>query len=96
MNKRSKTDWNHVDAMSEAEVLRNAREDPDAQPTDAAFWADAEVVDLPARKRPVHIRLNPDVVEWFKRLGPGYQTRINQVLETYVAHQEGRKRRTGT
>lgn len=37
-----------------------------------------------AIKRPVTIRLDADVVEWFKRFGDGYQTRINRVLRAYM------------
>ena len=40
-------------------------------------------------KVPVSIRLNPDVVEYFKSQGKGWQTRINEVLAEYVVeHQE--------
>ena len=37
-----------------------------------------------AIKRPVTIRLDADVVEWFQRFGRGYQTRINSVLRAYM------------
>ncbi|MDY7001338.1 MAG: BrnA antitoxin family protein [Thermodesulfobacteriota bacterium] len=88
MNKQSKTDYKRLDAMSDEQALRKAADDPDARPTDAKFWADAEFVEPQAKKVPIHIRLNPDVVKWFKKAGPGYQGRINRVLETYVEHQE--------
>jgi len=77
--------------MTDEEVIRNAAGDPDALPTEEDFWADAAIVE-PRRKVPVNIRLSPDVVEYFKRQGPGYQSRINQVLERYVEHQEQRAR----
>ena len=88
MNKPSHTDHKRVEAMTDAEALRNAEADPDALPTDEAFW---ELV-VPKKKIPVHIRLNPDVLDYFKSQGPGYQSRINQVLEHYVEHQERRAR----
>jgi len=37
----------------------------------------------PRNKESVHLRLDPDVLEWFRRQGPGYQTRINAVLRSY-------------
>ena len=35
-------------------------------------------------KQIVTIRLDVDMLEWFKSAGPGYQTRINQVLREYM------------
>ena len=57
----------------------------DIPETDEAFWADAEVV-MPKNKVHVSIRLDPDVVDWFKKQGRGYQSRINAVLKTYIEH----------
>jgi uncharacterized protein (DUF4415 family) len=51
-------------------------------------WTRA-VKGLPARKRDIHIRIDEDVLEWFRRTGRGYQTRINNVLRAFM---EGRKR----
>ena len=38
------TDWKRVKEMTEAEIEANAQTDPDCQPTDDDFWADAKVV----------------------------------------------------
>jgi uncharacterized protein (DUF4415 family) len=38
-------------------------------------------------KQIVTIRLDVDMLEWFKSAGPGYQTRINQVLREYMEAQ---------
>jgi uncharacterized protein (DUF4415 family) len=38
-----------------------------------------------ALKQIVTIRLDTDTLEWFKGNGPGYQTRINQILRQYMA-----------
>ena len=88
MNKHDSSDLAHLEAMTDAEAIQNALDDPDNQPTDAAFWADAELVAPEPKKVPVCIRVRPDILEFFKRRGPGYQTRINQILEAYVADQE--------
>lgn len=37
-----------------------------------------------AIKKPVAMRLNADVLDWFKRQGPGYQTRINEILREHM------------
>jgi uncharacterized protein (DUF4415 family) len=48
------------------------------------FWDDAVVV-WPVKKEPVSIRLDRDVLSWFRESGPQYQSRINAVLRSYVA-----------
>jgi uncharacterized protein (DUF4415 family) len=70
-----------LEAMSDEEVERLASEDPDALPTDEAFWATAEIV---RPKIPLSIRLDPEIIAYFKAAGPGYQSRINAVLANYV------------
>ena len=76
------TDWNKLRGMSDAAIRRGIEADPDAHPTDEAFWKDAKVV-LPSRKAVVTIRLDADLLEWFRRQR-GYQTRINAILRTYM------------
>ena len=46
----------------------------------------------PPKKETITIRVDSDVLGWFKRQGSGYQTRMNQVLRRYmdVAWQRGR------
>lgn len=49
---------------------------------DADFWHDA-TMKLPEPKTGVYIRIDADMLEWFKRQGKGYQTRINAILKSY-------------
>ena len=58
----------------------------DIPETDAAFWADAELR-LPQNKKGVFLRIDPEILKWFKEKGKGYQTRINAVLRRYVEAQ---------
>jgi uncharacterized protein (DUF4415 family) len=37
-----------------------------------------------ARKAPISLRVDPEVLDWFKAQGPGYQTRINTVLRAFM------------
>lgn len=48
------------------------------------------VVRLPENKKSVTLRLDPDVVDWFRSQGRGYQTRINAVLRMYMEAKTGR------
>lgn len=49
---------------------------------DDAFLKNAEL-NIP-RKQIVTIRLDADVLDWFKKQGKGYQTRINKLLRSYM------------
>lgn len=82
----SGTDWERLRRMTDAEIESNARSDPDNPPTTASFWRNAKVI-LPERKHLTAIRIDPDVLSWFKAQGKGYQTRMNAVLRAYVAAQ---------
>ncbi len=86
------TDWARVNAMTEEEIERNAAEDPDNPPWTEeewarADWANARVV-WPQGKEPVTLRLDRDILAWFKQRGRGYQTRINAVLRAFVEAQK--------
>jgi uncharacterized protein (DUF4415 family) len=55
---------------------------------DSKFWKKAKLV-LPERKQAVSLRLDKEIYEWFRKQGPGYQSRINAVLKSYMnAHKE--------
>ncbi len=87
-SRRKKTDWHRVAAMSEREIMAAAKSDPDAQPTDLEFWKGAKLV-MPALKQPVTLRLDRDLLDWFKGQGKRYQSRMNAVLRSYMqAHRK--------
>ncbi len=56
-----------------------------------SFWRDATLVE-PDRTEQISLRVRRSVLQWFKRPGKGYQTRINRVLETYVQAQRAAER----
>jgi uncharacterized protein (DUF4415 family) len=53
-----------------------------------SFWKTARLT-LPEPKDRLTIRVDHDVVEWLKKRGPGYQTRINAILRSYMEAQSG-------
>ena len=54
------------------------------------FWNEARVVYPAEPKRQLTVRLDADMVEWFKAQGRGYQPRMNAVLRSYYeAHRRG-------
>jgi uncharacterized protein (DUF4415 family) len=75
--------------MTDADIRAAIASDPDAPPELDEEWFAKAVVVYPDRKTLVSLRLDPDVLVWFKKQGKGYQTRINAVLRAYVkAHQQ--------
>jgi uncharacterized protein (DUF4415 family) len=80
------TDWVRVDAMTEEELDAAARSDPDAQPTTEEDWEEAVLI-LPGPKQMVCLRIDRDILDWFRIQGKGYQTRMNAVLRAYMAAQ---------
>jgi uncharacterized protein (DUF4415 family) len=80
--RESRTDWNRLETMSDSEI-----DFSDLPKLDKAFFERTHVR-MPARKRSISLRVDPDILDWFKKQGQGYQTRINAVLKAYVrAHQ---------
>jgi uncharacterized protein (DUF4415 family) len=65
-----------------AQIRQAIAADPEVHPTTAAFWKRAKVV-LPTPKTIVSIRLDADLLKWFRQ-HPGYQTRINAILRSYM------------
>ena len=76
------TDWARVRAMSQDEADRLADEEDGPLPEG---WEKTIVLGIPEPKQGVHIRLDADVLRWFKAQGPGYQTRINAGLRAFMA-----------
>ena len=88
--RRGKTDWAAVDSLTDEEIEAAARKDPDTVPLDFD-WSEAVLV-LPPRKKPISIRLDEDVLDYFKRGGAGYQRRINAVLRSFMREKTKKKR----
>ncbi len=86
---KSQTDWARVDAMTDEDIERAIASDPDADIPDPD-WDNAVLV-VPPSKTPISIRLDDDVLAFFKAGGPGYQKRINAVLRSYMTHTEKRR-----
>ena len=63
-------------------------DDPDITPTDDAFWKEARLV-LPKRKETVTMRLDADLLEWFRK-ERGYQTQTNAILRACMTAQTPR------
>jgi uncharacterized protein (DUF4415 family) len=84
-----RTDWAKVDAMTEADLERAIAEDEDERDLEPD-WTRAELV-MPRPRQSVHLRVDPEVVDFFKAGGKGHITRMQAVLRAYVDAQKRRR-----
>lgn len=81
MSKISKTDWQKLATMPDNDI-----DTSDVAELGDDFFQRAELHVPP--KKPITIRVDADVLGWFKSQGQGYQTRMNKLLRSYMeAHQ---------
>ena len=74
----SQSDWARVDGMNDADIDYS-----EIAELGDKFWKKAQLI-LPENKVKVTMRLDPEVLNWFKNQGKGYQTKINAVLKSYI------------
>ena len=85
---RSRTDWQYLDRLTDDVITAAVASDRDAAPLDVD-WSQAVLV-VPPKKKAISIRVDPDVLDYFKKEGAGYQRRINAVLRSYVEQKQKR------
>lgn len=83
---KDRTDYHYLDTLDDADIDYS-----DSPETDEAFWADAKFVDNGVKK-PISIRVDEEVLDWYKDQGGRYQRLINQVLRQYMQTHRGKKR----
>lgn len=85
-----KTDWKALEALTDEDIEAAVRDDPDAAPMLTADWlSNARVVE-PIGKAMVTLRVDKDVLDFFKSSGRRYQTRMNAVLRAFMEHEQQR------
>jgi uncharacterized protein (DUF4415 family) len=83
--RRSRTDWKRVDALRDEDI--DYSDIPEPGPD---FFSHAII--WPGPKKQITLRIDPDVLAFFRKQGKGYQSNMNAVLRKYV---EARKQRAG-
>ncbi|MFZ0770050.1 MAG: BrnA antitoxin family protein [Candidatus Sulfotelmatobacter sp.] len=77
-----RTNWTKVNATTGAKLEASIRADVDDVHGDPGWtWS---VMGVPSPKDHINIRIDHDVLEWFKKNGRGYQTLMNNVLRAFV------------
>ena len=81
---QDRSDWERVRKMTDAEVDAAVASDPD-EACMIVDWKRSRIE--PVSKAPMTMRVDSDVLAYFRNTGRGWQTRINAVLRSYVEHQ---------
>ena len=87
---RDRTNLKKLDSLTDEEIEQAAQSDADTLLLEECDMASIEVV-IPERKQSVSLRVDSDVLAYFKSFGKGYQTRMNAVLRTYMQAQQSQK-----
>ncbi|NJN98021.1 MAG: BrnA antitoxin family protein [Anaerolineales bacterium] len=83
---KSLTDWERIDAMTDEEI--DFSDSPEITPEMFAKAVVRRGLQSRSKKVQLTLRVDSDVVSWFKEQGQGYQSRINALLRAYMeAHQ---------
>lgn len=80
---KGRTNLDRLDTTTDEEIEAQMRNDPDWADFMDVDWSNATIVH-PVSKNAISIRLDQDVIDFFKAQGKGYQTRINAVLRHYM------------
>ena len=81
-SKKSRTDWKRVNALKDEDI--NLSDVPEVSPEMFARAIVRRGLKPVSRKAQLTLRLDSDVLEWFRKQGQGYQTKINALLKAYM------------
>ena len=81
-SKKSETDWKRLHAMKDEDI--DLSDIPAITPEMFARAVVRRNLKPVARKEQLTLRVDSDVVKWYRRQGRGYQTRINSLLRAYM------------
>ena len=87
---RGRADLTRLRRATERQIAETSS--PELADLPADFWGDAKLV-WPAGREAISLRVDRDVLAWFRAQGPRYQSRMNAVLRTYVAYVRDRRRK---
>ena len=90
----SQTDWARLDAMQDAQI--DFFDTPEITPEMFAKAVVKHGLKSAPTKKLLTLRVDGDVLAWFKSQGRGYQTRINTLLRAYMDANREQSRRTKT
>ena len=87
---RGRTDHSYQANLTDNEIRASIADDPDCAGDEEIDWSKGHWV-IPEPKKPISIRVDADILSFFKQDGPGYQKRIQAVLRSYVDQMRAKK-----
>jgi uncharacterized protein (DUF4415 family) len=81
-SKKSRTDWKRVDALKDEDI--DLSDIPEVSPKMFARAIVRRGLKPVSRKAQLTLRVDSDVLDWFRKQGQGYQTKINALLRAYM------------
>jgi uncharacterized protein (DUF4415 family) len=87
------SDWKKAGSMTKAEVEANVASDSDE--AEMVMDWDNTTIELPQPKAVLNMRIDKGVLDFFRKTGKGYQSRINAVLRSYVEQREHQHHQKG-
>ncbi len=81
-SKKSRTDWKRVDALKDEDI--DLSDMPEVSPEMFAQAVVRRGLKPVPRKAQLTLRVDSDVLDWFRKQGQGYQTKINTLLRAYM------------
>lgn len=82
ISSKSETDWERLDTMTDEDI--DFSDSPEIKPEQFAKAIVRQGLPVDKSKAQVTLRIDSDVLEWFKSQGKGYQTKINSLLRAYM------------
>jgi uncharacterized protein (DUF4415 family) len=82
ISSKSETDWERLDTMTDEDI--DFSDSPEIKPEQFAKAIVRHGLPVDKSKAQVTLRIDSDVLEWFKSQGKGYQTKINSLLRAYM------------
>ena len=79
---KGKTNWAKLSALPD-KAIRFTKDAPRTKPEDWAKAIAHRGLPLPSGKEQIALRVDKEVLAWFGAQGPGWQTRMNEVLKAY-------------
>jgi uncharacterized protein (DUF4415 family) len=81
-SKKSRTDWKRVDALKDEDI--DLSDVPEVSPEMFARAIVRRGLKPMSRKAQLTLRVDSDVLDWYRKQGQGYQTKINALLRAYM------------
>jgi len=82
MKMKGRTDWKRVDAIPDEDI-----DTSDIPELTDEFWKNARLLYPSKKKKMVSLRMDEDIIKWFKKQGVPYQSLMQAILKAYVESQ---------